>query len=223
MPIRINLLAEAQIAEELRRRDPVKRAIFIGALLVVLALVVSSSLQLEVVFARNDLSQELAEIDGHTNAFQEVQDNREKISTARDRLAALQQLSSARFPQATFLNALQELDLDGVQLARVRVDQSYFPVLALPNKNSNGHLILGHPASTTEKIVISLDVRDVSSSPGEQVNKFKQAIASQPYIKGLLSKTNGVQLTSPPTTQNGPDGKPYVLFTLECDLPEQTR
>ena len=57
MPIRINLLAEAQIAEDLRRRDPVKRAIFVGALLVVLALVWSSSLQLEVVFAKNDLAQ----------------------------------------------------------------------------------------------------------------------------------------------------------------------
>ena len=39
MSIRINLLAEAQIAEDLRRRDPVKRAIFAGAFLVVLALV----------------------------------------------------------------------------------------------------------------------------------------------------------------------------------------
>ena len=32
MPIRINLLAEAKAAEELRRHDPVKRVIFVGAL-----------------------------------------------------------------------------------------------------------------------------------------------------------------------------------------------
>ena len=38
MPIHINLLAEAQAAEELRRHDPVKRAIFIGISLVVVAL-----------------------------------------------------------------------------------------------------------------------------------------------------------------------------------------
>ena len=38
MPIHINLLAEAQAAEELRRRDPVKRAIFIGISLVIVAL-----------------------------------------------------------------------------------------------------------------------------------------------------------------------------------------
>jgi len=42
MPIRLNLLAEAQAAEEARRRDPVKRAIWIGALLVSVVLVWSS-------------------------------------------------------------------------------------------------------------------------------------------------------------------------------------
>jgi len=39
MPIRINLLAEAKAAEELRRHDPVKRVIFGGALAVALVFV----------------------------------------------------------------------------------------------------------------------------------------------------------------------------------------
>jgi hypothetical protein len=52
MPIRINLLAEAKAAEELRRHDPVKRVIFVGALAVALTLVWSSSLQLETMLAK---------------------------------------------------------------------------------------------------------------------------------------------------------------------------
>jgi len=38
-----------------------------------------------------------------------------------------------------------------------------------------------------------------------------------------LNKTNGVQLTylSPP--QIGPDGKSFVLFTVQCNFPENTR
>ena len=36
MPIRLNLLAEAQAAEEARRRDPVKRAIWLAALIIAL-------------------------------------------------------------------------------------------------------------------------------------------------------------------------------------------
>lgn len=223
MPIHINLLAEAQIAEDMRRRDPVKRAIFLGALLVVLALVWSSSLQLEVVFARNDLSQVQQEIDGRNSQWQEVLASQKKIFDARGKLASLQQLSSARFLQGNFLNALQQLNLDGVQLERVRIDQFYSSEPAVANKNSNNHVILGHPAATTEKIVVSLDVRDISASPGDQVNKFKEALAGQTYFKDILSKTNGVQLTSLSSPQNGSDGKQYVLFTLECDLPEQTR
>ena len=97
---------------------------------------------------------------------------------------------------------------------RVRMDQSYSSEPAVANKTNNNHVILGHPAATTEKIVVSLDARDISASPGDQVNKFKEALASQPYFKDILSKTNGVQLTSLSPPQNGPDGKPYVLFTL---------
>ncbi len=34
MPIRLNLLAEAQAAEEMRRRDPVKRALWLAGLII---------------------------------------------------------------------------------------------------------------------------------------------------------------------------------------------
>ena len=45
MPIRINLLAEQQAAEELRRRDPVKRAIWVAGFFVVVVVVWSGYLQ----------------------------------------------------------------------------------------------------------------------------------------------------------------------------------
>ena len=223
MPIHINLLAEAQIAEDLRRRDPVKRAIFAGAFLVALALVWSSSLQLEAMIAKEDLAQVQAEIQARTNDWQNVVVNQKKVFDARGKLVALQQLSSARFLQGNFMNALQQLNLSGVQLMRVSVDQSYFSVPASPNQTSNDHTTLGHPATATEKIVVSLDARDSSSNPGDKVDKFKETLAGQDYFKAILSRTNGVQLTSLSAPQNGPDGKPYVLFTLECDLPEITR
>jgi len=56
MPIRINLLAEALAEEDLRRRDPVKRAIFIGAFLVALSLVWFSSTWLESMLQKKSLS-----------------------------------------------------------------------------------------------------------------------------------------------------------------------
>jgi hypothetical protein len=111
----------------------------------------------------------------------------------------------------------------GVQLTRIRVDQSYFNVEGTTSITNNGHVTLGRPARTTEKVVVSLDARDSSASPGDLFNKFMDTIAGQSYFKTMLNKTNGVHLTSLSPLQNGSDGKPYVLFTLECNFLEQTR
>jgi hypothetical protein len=219
MPIHINLLAEAQIVEDLRRRDPVKRAIFGGVFFIVLALVCSSSLQLSIVVQKNALSQTQAEIDSHNNAWQDAQASQKKISDAKSKLALLQTLSAARFLQGNFLDALQKINIDGVQLTRVRLNQSYVTVTGTPGKVGAAP----NPGTTTEKIIMTLDARDSSGSPGDQMNKFKDAVAGQTYFKEILNKTNGVQLTGVSPSQIGPDNRPYVVFTLESTFPDKTR
>jgi hypothetical protein len=103
------------------------------------------------------------------------------------------------------------------------VNQSYIIDPGVPGTTSNDHVIPGRPATVTEKIVLDLDARDVSASPGDQVNKFKESLANLDYFQTILNKTNGVQLASLSPLQTGPDGKAFELFTLECVLPEQTR
>ena len=56
MPIRVNLLAEAQAAEQERRQDPVKRAGLVGALLVMIVLGWASTLQFKIMASKNELS-----------------------------------------------------------------------------------------------------------------------------------------------------------------------
>ena len=56
MPIRINLLAEAQAAEEMRRKDPVKRSIWVGSFLVFLVLLWGFSLQVKIMVTRSEMS-----------------------------------------------------------------------------------------------------------------------------------------------------------------------
>jgi hypothetical protein len=223
MPIRINLLAEARIAEDLRRRDPVKRAIFGGAFLVVLFLVWSSSLQLEAMISKKALNDLETEISSRTNEYQNVVASQKRIFEASRKVAALGKMESSRFLQGNLLNGLQQATVNGVQLLRIRVDQSYFNVEGSPAQTNNNHVIMGHPAMTTEKIVLSLDARDFSANPGDQVNRFKDAIAGQSYFKAMLSTTNGIQLTSLSPPENGNDGKSYVQFALECNFPEQNR
>jgi hypothetical protein len=222
MPIRINLLAEALVAEDLRRRDPVKRVIFFGAFLVVLALAWSSSLQLSIMISKHDLARVQSTIEERTDAWQKVLTSQKKVFDARAKLDSLQNLAASRFLEGNFLNALQRLNQNGVQLMRVRLEQSFVKTDAVPNKTNDTHVVFGHPAMTMEKIHVTLDARDSSSSPGDQINKFKDAISSQPYFKSGLNQANTVQLISLTPMQNNLDGKPFVLFTLTWDLPQQT-
>jgi hypothetical protein len=224
MPIHINLLAEAQAAEELRRRDPVKRAIFIGISLIAVALMWSGMVEVNAMMAREHLYGVQMEIDSKTNAYQHVVADQNKIATIQKKLAALQKLQAARFLQGNLLDALQHATVDGVQLTRLRVDQACLLTAGSEAKVTVGaYKTAATPASVREKIIVHLDARDFSANPGDQVNKFKAAIAKRSYFQAVLEKTNGVQLANPPSAPMTDSGKPYVTFTLDCRYPEVIR
>jgi len=223
MPIKINLLAEALAAEDMRRRDPTKRAIFGGALAVALALVWSSSVELKVMLVKSGLSSVQTEIEQRTTEYAQVMASLKKISDAKEKLAALQRLSNSRFLQGNLLNALQQTTVPGLQLTRLRVEQAYLYSEGLSRQTNGDHVTAGRPPAAIEKIIISLDARDSSANPGDQVNKFKDVVINQPYFQAALDKTNSVRLINLSAPQIGLDGKPYVLFTLECHYPDQTR
>jgi hypothetical protein len=223
MPIRINLLAEIQAAEELRRRDPIKRVVFYGALLVALMVVWSSSIKLKAMLANKEVSDRQTQIGARTNEFSRVQLDQKKLATINDNLEQLKKMAECRFLQGNLLNALQQVDVDGVRLIKIKVDQNYAYTPAVRAQKSGDRTIPGRPDSVRERIVVTLEARDYSANPGDQVKKFKQAIAEIPYFKSVLNKTNGVQLMYTSGPQVNVDGKPYVLFTLECHFPEATR
>ncbi len=221
MPIRINLLAEAQAIEEQRRRDPVKRAIWLGAFLALAVLAWSSSLQLKTLIAKASCSRVEAQLAARTNEFQHVLENQKKLADANHKLTALNQLATGRLLYGTMLNALQQTTLDEVQLMRMRTEQTYTLAEAMRPRTNANKVTAGRAASVTEKIVLTLDARDNSS--GDQVNRFKKAMGDAQYFQKVLGKTNEVRLTSLSPPQPGPDGKPFVLFTLECRYPEKSR
>jgi hypothetical protein len=222
MPIRINLLAEAKAEEEMRRHDPVKRVIFVGALCVALTLVWSSSLQLETMMAKSALSERQTEIAARTNEFQHVLLEQKKIGEAKQKLDALKKMTNSRFLQGNLLNALQQINADGVRLTRLKVDQDYITKAGTASQTTSRGVITGRPSTVTEKIVVWLDALDFSANPGDQVNKFKEAVADQSYFRVMLNKTNGVQLVNL-SAPEVVDGKPCVFFSLKCNFPEYTR
>jgi hypothetical protein len=222
MPIRINLLAEAHAIEDLRRRDPVKRAIWIGICLVLLVLAWSSSLQLKAMIAKGELSRVAAQVSTRANEYQQVLANQRKLAEMNQKLAALEQLATNRLLKGTLLNAMQHATIDDVQLMRLRTEEAYtYNEEIKPKTNSNDRLIPGKPASVTERILVTLDAKDSSANPGDQVNKLKQAVNDAPYFQAMLGKTNQVRLANLSPPQMGE--KPFVLFSLECRFPEKTR
>lgn len=216
MPIRINLLAEALAAEEMRRRDPVKKAAFGGALLVVLSLVWFSSIKLAYMVDKQTLNHVDADIQMRTNDYVRVQDNIKRTADVQKRIDALNELGATRFMQGTMLNALQQTYVPNVQVMHLRVDQSYTTSAATPAKTNSVGVVPARPAAVVEHVVMIVDARDSGANPGDQVNHFKDAVLQEDYFKTCFDPVSGIRLSSLSSLQTPVDGKPYVTFTLEC-------
>jgi hypothetical protein len=225
MPIRLNLLAEAQAAEAERRRDPVKQAIWCAALVIVVILVWSSSLQLKAMFVSSEVNHLDGRINSHTNEYRSILDNQTKTADLKHKLDELRRLSADRLLQGTLLNALQQATVPDVQLLRLRLEQTYVCFEGTkPRTNDDNVFIPGKLPTNTEKVLLTLEGADSSANPGDQVNKYKDALAANAYLKGVLVKTNGISLKNISGLPAAPaTGKPSVTFTLECRYPEKTR
>lgn len=223
MPIRLNLLAEAQAMEEMRRRDPVKRVIWAGVVGVLAMLVWSSSLQLRALLEKGSTSSIEAQLAAKTNQYRIVLEHQQKSAEISQKLAALRLLAANRFLQGNLLDEMQHVMVDDVQVARLRSEQSYTWTDAVKGTtNSDGKVTAAKRPTTTEKVAIIIDAHDTAANPGDQVPLFKQEIASSPYFSNLLGQAQ-VRLASISAPQTAVGGKPSVNFTLECRLPEKTR
>jgi len=112
MPIRINLLAEAQALEELRRRDPVKRAAWAGGLLVCLLAAWSISLQFKAMMAKRELNRTDAQLAAHAKEYKAVVENQTALAEMNHKLGALHQLASSRLLYGGLLNAFQQSTIE---------------------------------------------------------------------------------------------------------------
>jgi len=223
MPIRINLLAEAQELEDQRRRDPVKRVLLAGAALLVLMLIWSSSLMVQAILAKGRVGQLEAELNARTDEYKQILENQKRLGETRQKLAALQNLAANRFLLGNLLDALQHTVVENVQFVQLRLDQAYALTPETKPKTEEGHTVPGKPATVTEKTVLALNARDTSPLSGDAMNKFKDALTSAPYFREGLGQINGFTLTALGAPQSEPNGQTFVTFAIEGRFPEKTR
>jgi hypothetical protein len=227
MPIRINLLAEAQAAEDLRRRDPVKRGIWIGGFLVALVLLWCGKLQVDIWhegMTRGRLEKDWAIKEPKFKVLLATQERTDRLGVLFD---GLDRYSTNRFLWANVLNAIESSEIEDIQLTRIRGEQVFEVVnsVSTTNTTANGPDIKHKPGSSTEKIRLVLEARDYNNQ-NQTWTKYKEALADNKFFKRHLKKGEGFVLDG---TQSAPMRDPadplheYVSFSLVTHLPEVKR
>jgi hypothetical protein len=147
------------------------------------------------------------------------------IRETMNRIHALDRLATNRFLWAPVLNALQYTMVgDQIQLTRLNGAHTYVVIVPPEDKNSNAKKKKAKPASSTEKILLSIDARDYGAQTEQNFNAFIDAIGRSDFFKNSLA-SGGVKLAKllPPNSADGTGGKTYSQFTVECKFPEKER
>jgi hypothetical protein len=227
MPIRINLLAEAQAAEDLRRRDPVKRAIWIGGFLVCVTLLWCGKLQFDIWregSTRSRLEKDWAMQEPKYKSLTAMREKADRLNSMAD---SLDRYTTNRFLWANVFNALQHSLVSDIQLTRVRGEHTYdyFKGESQTNVTASGTSVTRKPATATEKIRLVVDARDFNNQD-QNWTKYKESLTKYDFFKRHLSRESGFVLDG---TQSAPMRDPsdpireYVSFTLVAKFPEVKR
>jgi hypothetical protein len=225
MPIRINLLAEDQALEEMRRKDPVKRSIWVGGFVLFLVALWGLTVFLKTTVVRVELSSLKGKWESIEKQVKAVENWRRQDVEISQKQSALQQFATNRFLYGNVMNALQQTVVDKVQVMRFRTQQSFSqnePPRAAAA--AAGAAAPAKGASATEHVQVTLDGRDASPRSGDGVPRYKDALALSPVLQATLQKTNNIQLISLSAPQNDPiKGGTFVLFGLQMNFQDKER
>jgi hypothetical protein len=220
MPIRINLLAEAQAAEEQRRKNPVRRAVWIAGFGVCAVLLWALKLQLDLHFAKLVSARSEARLAEIAPKCAEVTNNQAEIAQIAHTMAALDRLRTNRFFWAPLLNALQKTTVDDIKVIRFSGDQEY----TFENSGGGSSKAATRSASV-EKISLYLEAED-SSADKQGFNRYMESLNSSDYFVDILKRRDGftlqgfletpIQFASDPSRQ-------FVTFVLITQIPDVRR
>jgi hypothetical protein len=223
MAIRINLLAEQQAAEEMRRKNPVKLAIWIASFCVVVVLLWILELQLEIGVSKktsNALEQSWKD---NTARYAAVTNNMAKMAQLDRKLTALDRLATNRFFWAPILNALQQTMISDIQVIRLTGVQKYEKEDArMVGTGATAKRIPGQMAETTS---LFIDAKDFNPN-AQNYNTFKETLCNFDFFVKSLGRKDGFILDgtlSAPTVEASDPNRQFVTFRLASHWPEVRR
>jgi hypothetical protein len=197
MPIRINLLAEHLEAEEMKRRDPIKRAVAIGALLLVLMLCWIGLTQMKVSAARAELTQNTNKLAKLEESTKIVKTNQALFLETDWKLNSLRKYATNRFYWGTFLDALQQVSVENIRLMDVRSEQRYFTNDAIKLLTTNITVPFTPPPAKWKfwasaggapdpLIVVSNQFKDITNRPPFTTNVVQMGVKVTPSETNLV-------------------------------------
>jgi hypothetical protein len=221
MAIRINLLAEEQAAEELRRKNPVKLAIWVGGFMVVLVALFILKLQLDIRYSKKAYDSVEHEWKDKTAKYAAVTNNMAKIADIDKKLGALDRLSTNRFFWAPVLNALQQTVINDIQFIKITGEQKY--IKEEPRTLGSGENKKTIPGGVVEKTTLYIDAKDYNPN-AQNYDKFKETLCNFDFFVNNLQHGFILDGTlSPPTADPSDLNKQFVVFKLVAHFQDVRR
>jgi len=219
-------MAESQAAEEARRRNPVKLGIWIAAFCVIVVGIWCLKMQMDIYIANLRLASLNGQWDGKEGIkaqYDSVISNQLRMNQVKQRLDALDQLSTNRFLWGSVLNALQLTVVDNVAVTQIIGEQTY--ATQDPTFIGAGSSKVMLPGGVIEKIKLTIEGRDFDPA-NAGYSKYKDALCNFPFFVQHLGRNDGFVLedTLGPLTLDPQDPtKQFKKFTLATHFPDTTR
>ncbi len=224
MPIRINLMAEAQALEEARRRNPVKLGVWIAGFCVAVVVLWIAKVQMDIYFARLDLSNLNAQWKAAEEKYNNVTNEEARITAIKGKIAALDHLQTNRFLWGPVLNALQQTVVDQIQVTHIWALQTY--EREGPKTYGAGATMKTVPGSANfERVKLSIAGKDYSPT-AEGYKKYEDTLNHFDFFAKRLGGRDGFTIDGAPGPRF-PDGpgssREFRTFTLTNQFPDIRR
>lgn len=230
MPIRINLLAEVQAAEELRRQDPVKRAILAAVGLVVVVLAYAGML----IWQASQKQQHLAERQQTWNKLKPAYDaikrnDALKVETDK-KVEVLYAYSTNRWFWAPVLNAFAQVSTNAfatnLQVVRLTTEQMFLDAPPVkPVTNALGKVVTpARPAGVLEQNKLIITAKDYGRDTDANYDKLRLTVLEFPFFKAALEPGGTVRLvefTKGTVDPLQPNARRFQNFVLQCQFGER--
>lgn len=234
MPIKINLLAEQIEERERRRRDPVKRAMYVAGSIVALFLLFVGSLQWTIMGRGGEINDLEATFKKLESDYKKALALEKDIQVYKNKNQALITYGRERFLWATVLDELQYAMVDNLKVIQVTGSQKFLIEKQKDNKLDKEGILekAGSPARSTERTVFNIQALDYGNG-GDDWNhfEFKSLVesrfsdrffgTSEKSDNEVLGKVTMQNLSSPlidPIT-----GVRFRNLEIDCEFPQIIR